>query len=131
MLVGSHGLERTGFTNDIELSVGVTDGSAGPDSYVGRLRRQLWAEFLQLSPDDPLLIDPIGAVAEFDRQAALGDRRVRRYWPHEVPDTWAMDQVYAIYEPEGRCGHNASGAVRVSKPAGPFQAASAASAIAG
>jgi len=103
MLVGSHGIERTGFTNDIELSVGVSDGTVGPQSYVGKLRRSLWGEFLQLSPDDPILTNVSTAIAEFERQAALGTTRVRHYYPRRASDSWAEERVYGIYEPEGRC----------------------------
>lgn len=104
MLVGSHGIEQTGWTNDIELSLGVTDGTAGPDSVVGKLRRKIWAEFLRLDPSDPVLRDPNTAIAEIERQAGLGEAsRIRRYYPIKMDDSWAEDQVYKIYEPDGRC----------------------------
>jgi len=107
MLVGSHGIERTGFTNDIEVSMGVTDGKVGPDSIVGKFRRQIWAEFLHLSEDDPKLVDPMAGIAELDRQAALGNLRVRKYYPRKAENSWLEDQVYGIYEPEGRCNKTA------------------------
>ena len=84
-------------------SIGVTDGSAGPGSFVGKLRRQVWGEFLQLDPEDPKLADPLAGVGEFERQAALGDARVRRYYPMKMGDSWAENEVYKIYEPDGRC----------------------------
>jgi phosphatidylserine/phosphatidylglycerophosphate/cardiolipin synthase-like enzyme len=103
MLVGSHGIEQTGWTNDIEVSLGVTDGTAGPDSIVGQYRRKIWAEFLKLDYDDPKLMHPSTAVDEFERQAALGNTSVRHYYPPHTSDTWRADQFYKMYEPEGRC----------------------------
>ena len=95
-----------GFSNDIEISIGVSDGTRGPNSIVGTLRRSVWAEFLMVERDDSILVDPIEGVKEWERQAALGDKRVRKYYPHDVKDTMIMDELYDLYEPEGRCdGH--------------------------
>lgn len=105
MLVGSHGLEEGGWTNDIELSVGVADGNTGPNSFVGRFRRALWGEHLQLPSNATVLEDPLAALGEWERQAATGTARVRRYWPRNQPDGYLEDKVYELYEPEGRCGH--------------------------
>lgn len=109
MIAGSTGIERTGFTNDIELSIGIFDPAfpnGGPDSFIGRLRRTLWAEHLRLSVDDPVLRDPLRAVGEWDRQAALtggASARVRPYWPHDLTWDVTMAAVYSVYEPDGRC----------------------------
>lgn len=103
MLVGSHGLERTGFTNDIEVSVGVSDGGTGPDSFVGQFRRRLWAEHLQMNASNPALMDPVSAIDLFDKLASSKLGRVRKYYPLPIRDSWAEDQVYEIYEPDGRC----------------------------
>jgi len=103
MLVGSHGIEQTGFTNDIEVSMAVVDGNTGPDSFVGSFRRQVWAEHLMLNASDRILRDPLDALGEFERQSDSGSARVRRYYPLDSPDTWAGDQVYNVYEPDGRC----------------------------
>ena len=62
---------QKGFTNDIEVSIGAADGSVGPDSIVGKFRRQIWAEFLHLSEDDPKLTDPMAGIAELDRLNSL------------------------------------------------------------
>jgi len=103
MLVGSHGVERTGWTNDVEVSIGVSDGTSGPDSFVGQFRRDIFAEHLQLHKDDAVLSDPLSAISEFGRQAATGTARVRQYSPLNKADSWAEDQVYLVYEPDGRC----------------------------
>jgi len=108
MLIGSHGLEKTGFTNDIEVSVGVSDLTSGPHSAVGQFRRRIFAEHLRLAPDDPVLGDPMAAIAEFDRQADTGTARVRHYYPEKRGDNWAEDRVYNLYEPDGRCHTNST-----------------------
>jgi len=107
MLVGSHGIERTGFTNDVEVSVGLTDGTEGPHSFVGAFRRAVWGEHLQLAPDSQLLMDPMAAIAEYEKQAATGNARVRSYYPLKKQDSFLEDRVYGIYEPDGRCGAKA------------------------
>lgn len=58
MITGSAGVERAGFTNDIEQNVGIFDPTAppGPRNWVGQFRRNIWAEHLMLdSPDNAIL----------------------------------------------------------------------------
>ena len=43
-----------------------------------------------------------------NRQAALGNQRVRKYYPRKAKDSWLEDKVYGIYEPEGRCNKTLS-----------------------
>jgi len=104
MLGGSHGIERTAFTNDIDLSIGVTDGTSGPDSFVGKLRRQIFAEYLMVDKDDARLSDPLTALGEFEKQAATGTARVRSYYPKKLESiSTASEAMYKLYEPDGRC----------------------------
>lgn len=104
MLIGSHGIERAAFTNDIDISVGISDGSSGPDSFVGRHRRKVWAEYLRLPEDDPRVVDVTAAIAEFHRQADQGTtNRVRNYYPDLGSNGWAEKAAFEVYEPEGRC----------------------------
>jgi hypothetical protein len=101
MIVGSHGIERTGFTNDIELSAAIADPEGG---HVGALRRRLWAEFLMMAEGDDLLGDWRDGLAEMERQADSGvEGRVRRYYPEEGRDGVLNNAVYEVYEPDGRC----------------------------
>ncbi|GMI30116.1 hypothetical protein TeGR_g7661 [Tetraparma gracilis] len=101
MIVGSHGIERTGFTNDIELSAAIADPEGG---HVGALRRRLWAEFLMMGEGDDLLGDWRDGLAEMERQADSGvEGRVRRYYPEEGRDGVLNNAVYEVYEPDGRC----------------------------
>ena len=106
MLVGSHGIERTGFTNDIELSIGVAEGGgeAGPNTVVGELRRRIWAEFLRIDEDDELLVDPMDGIKELVSQGKDGvENRIRTYYPEKGNDGYLNEAVYAVYEPDGRC----------------------------
>ena len=105
LLGGSHGIERTGFTNDVEVSIAVTDVTTGPDSFAGWARRRVWAEMLELNMNDPLLVDPIAGLQELRRQADQGTKRIRHYYPIDLGRnlSWAEEKAYSIYEPEGRC----------------------------
>jgi len=107
MLIGSHGIERTGITNDIELSIGVadTDGAKGPDTFTGTLRRKIWAEYLSTDEDDDILVDWRSGLKEMVRQADEGvANKIRHYSPEEGANGILNQAVYEIYEPEGRCG---------------------------
>jgi phospholipase D1/2 len=88
VVVGSHGMERAGFTNDIEVSVGIADAA-----FVTDLRTNLWAEHLGLPRDSPLLADPLVAIDEWQRQALTGVAKVRPYFPKNVPQSWVQDQL--------------------------------------
>jgi len=105
VIIGSHCMERVGFTNDIELSFGVYDsvGQSGPYSWVGTLRRNLWAEHLDLDINDTRLIDPIEALSYWESQAALGTALVRNYWPDVVEYEDYMGVILDIYEYNGLC----------------------------
>jgi phosphatidylserine/phosphatidylglycerophosphate/cardiolipin synthase-like enzyme len=78
--VGSANLNRRGFYSDGECNLmTVPEGlRASPDNPVRALRKQLWAEVLDLPPGigDPLLEDPIAASALFERSYFLGNRYV-------------------------------------------------------
>ena len=106
--MGSHGLERTGFTNDIEVSISVTGSVTAEDgaseSVVRNLRRRVWAEFLQLPAEDTRLDDPIAAIALMEEAAANGtSSRLRKYYPLAGSNGYAEQAVYGLYEPDGRC----------------------------
>jgi len=58
-----------------------------------------------LAANSTLLEDPLAAVEEWEKQAATGTARVRKYLPRAQADSWAEDQIYGLYEPEGRCSH--------------------------
>ncbi len=100
VIVGSYGIERAAFTNDQEMGMGICDPGF---RYVAELRRKEWAEHLQLKPDDPILDDPLTALAEWNRQADLKTRRVQHYFPKDVGKTWISDIFDAVYEADGRC----------------------------
>lgn len=106
-LIGSAGLERTAMTNDIDVGMLVADQGdvAGPTSFVGKLRRTLWAEYLGLgSPDDPLLFDVGASIREMERQAEAQTGMLRKYWPEVIEGSFWQLQFYQLLEPEGRCG---------------------------
>lgn len=67
------------FTNDHDLSIGVFSPSteAGPDTFAGKLRRRIWAEFLLTTPDDPQLQDPFDGIALLSQHADDGLRPLR------------------------------------------------------
>eukprot|EP00013_Stygamoeba_regulata_P020984 CAMPEP_0177651442 /NCGR_PEP_ID=MMETSP0447-20121125/12550_1 /TAXON_ID=0 /ORGANISM="Stygamoeba regulata, Strain BSH-02190019" /LENGTH=535 /DNA_ID=CAMNT_0019154523 /DNA_START=179 /DNA_END=1786 /DNA_ORIENTATION=+ len=131
VIVGSAGIERAGFTNDIEMSIGIFDaGEAGSNTaaataatvtgsiraasqwdatlparapFAQKLRTRLWSEFLSLPADDPRVVSVDLAVEEFERQAANGTGCVRHYYPTETGDHFYYRALYDVYEPEGRC----------------------------
>jgi hypothetical protein len=78
MSIGSANVDRRGFYHDGELQVfsvpePLKASTANP---VAALRRQIWAEILNLplSTAGPLLADPHDAAAMFDRSPLLGNR---------------------------------------------------------
>jgi len=101
-LVGSAGVERASFTNDNEVSIAVES-----KTWVQKLRKKIFAEFLLLDPSDPVLESPDSAFGEWMRQADLGTERVRHYNPNGdvgLVNKWLSDGIYNFVEPDGRCG---------------------------
>ena len=75
--IGSANLNRRGLCHDGEIAAfGVPQQlKASPDNPVAALRRELWAEMLDLPASaKPLLEDPIAGARLFDRSPALGNR---------------------------------------------------------
>lgn len=100
-VVGSAGVERTGFTNDAELSLAVHSSAFATD-----LRRRMFAELLLLRPEDPKLATPESAWVEWMRQADDAQQRVRHYTPSDslhVSERPIASLIYNMLEPDGRC----------------------------
>jgi phosphatidylserine/phosphatidylglycerophosphate/cardiolipin synthase-like enzyme len=77
--VGSANLNRRGFYHDGECNTFVVpEALRGGSNPVRALRKQLWADMLDLPPSivDPLLDDPLSASALFDRSWFYGNRYV-------------------------------------------------------
>merc|ERR1719188_841770 len=95
-LVGSTGVEEVGFTNDAELSIAIESAD-----FVSELRRKMFAEYLQLSPDDALLETPHATHQELLRQADDNTRRVRHFNPAKsisVAEKVVAEALYAFVE---------------------------------
>jgi phosphatidylserine/phosphatidylglycerophosphate/cardiolipin synthase-like enzyme len=113
-IIGSAGVEQSGMTNDLDMSVGVCDPTT-----VKRFRKQLWSEHLNLPPDTPILDDPLYAIHKVwpgtANQTPPG--RVRRYWPDAVEYYSYYKHIFEIFEP---CGLLDQGACQqyASMPAG-------------
>jgi phosphatidylserine/phosphatidylglycerophosphate/cardiolipin synthase-like enzyme len=80
-VIGSPNVNRRGMSHDTELAAAVVDGDIvdGVCRYARDLRRRLWGEHLNVAPTDPVVADPILAVAEWERQAAAASFRVRHH----------------------------------------------------
>ena len=78
MSIGSANVDRRGFYHDGEIQTFTVPGQlkAGPGNPVAALRRQIWAEILDLplATAGPLLDDPRAARALFERSPLLGNR---------------------------------------------------------
>jgi phosphatidylserine/phosphatidylglycerophosphate/cardiolipin synthase-like enzyme len=105
MTVGSDNLNLRSWTHDSELTAAVVD----PDGELpGRLRRMLWAEHLNLDPDDPRLADPGDGGGLWRSRTAEQDSRAR---PHEIDridgvKRWYAAPAYrALHDPDGRPRH--------------------------
>lgn len=76
--IGSANLNRRGLCHDGELTAFSVPQQlkSAPDNPVAALRRELWAEMLDLplATAGPLLEDPIAAARLFDRSPLLGNR---------------------------------------------------------
>merc|ERR1712151_389615 len=100
-LVGSTGIERTAFTNDADLSVGVYS-----QEFVPQLRRKMFSEWLSLPAEHETLSTENSSFTEWLRQADLGTRRVRHYMPKRdlsYEATALAPMVYRFLEADGRC----------------------------
>lgn len=97
-IVGSAGAEQSGMTNDLDMSVGIFD----PATVTG-IRKQLWSEHLNLSPEDPRLDHPISAIERLWPAIAGGQPpgRVRSYWPDDVEWYSYYRDVFEVFEPCG------------------------------
>jgi phospholipase D1/2 len=97
-IIGSAGVEQSGMTNDLDMSLGVYDPSV-----VSGFRKQLWSEHLNLSPTDPALADPLHAIKTVWPASAAPEKlgRVRRYWPEEVEFHAYYKYVFEVFEPCG------------------------------
>jgi len=100
MITGSFGIERSGLTNDLEMGLGIYDPNG---NFVKESRKKIWAEHLILNENDPILNDPIMAIAEWDKQGKEGNKRVRHYFPPNMSKTLLSDMFYQVYEVDGRC----------------------------
>lgn len=101
MTFGSDNLNVRSWTHDSELTCAVVDTE-------GRLPREvrasLWAEHLDLPPDDPRLLDLDGATALWAERAADGGR-VREHVPPPVSGLdrlWARPAYRFLLDPDGR-----------------------------
>jgi phospholipase D1/2 len=104
-IIGSAGVEQSGMTNDLDMSVGLYNPAA-----VKQIRKQLWSEHLNLDPDSPSLDDPLSAIRkvwpEVAERKELG--RVRRYWP-DATNFWSYYlNIFEVFEPcglvdQGKC----------------------------
>eukprot|EP00697_Spironema_sp_BW2_P008767 gnl/Spiro4/2346_TR1127_c0_g1_i1.p1 gnl/Spiro4/2346_TR1127_c0_g1~~gnl/Spiro4/2346_TR1127_c0_g1_i1.p1 ORF type:complete len:560 (-),score=110.81 gnl/Spiro4/2346_TR1127_c0_g1_i1:56-1708(-) len=106
MIVGSSGMELSGFTNDVECSVGIYDSThdeGSKDNFVTQFRRREWSEYLGINATDPRLEDPVSSVKLWYSVADSGTAFVRRYEPKQVPSSFMADMVYNFYELDGRC----------------------------
>ena len=73
-IIGSAGVEQSGMTNDLDMSVGIYDPAA-----VKQIRKHLWSEHLNLDPDN--VNDPLHAIRNLWPKAAEQLGRVRRFGP--------------------------------------------------
>mmetsp|Transcript_150050 Transcript_150050/g.364522 ORF Transcript_150050/g.364522 Transcript_150050/m.364522 type:complete len:546 (-) Transcript_150050:70-1707(-) len=98
-IVGSAGIERAGFTSDLDLAVGLRGGGL-----VRSLRRRLWAEHLDVEEADPRLDEPAAAARLWEERAESPEARVARYFPEGPMESyWLLEEAYGLYEPDGRC----------------------------
>jgi phospholipase D1/2 len=95
-IIGSAGAERSGMTNDIDMSVGIYDAKT-----VTGIRKQLWSEHLNLNFDDHCLDDPLVAIKTVWPREAASCGRVRKYWPQDVPFWDYYRDIFEMFEPCG------------------------------
>ena len=95
-IIGSAGIEQSGMTNDVDMSVSVYDPAA-----VNRFRKALWSDHLGLAPDDPTLDDPIHAIEAVWPAVAGQNGRARAYWPEDVEHHLDYRAIFDLFEPCG------------------------------
>jgi phosphatidylserine/phosphatidylglycerophosphate/cardiolipin synthase-like enzyme len=100
-IIGSAGAERSGMTNDIDMSVGIYDAKT-----VTGIRKQLWSEHLNLNVDDHSLDDPLDAIKTVWPREAASRGRVRKYWPQEVQFWDYYRDIFGMFEPCGYGGQS-------------------------
>jgi phosphatidylserine/phosphatidylglycerophosphate/cardiolipin synthase-like enzyme len=100
MVIGSCGLERSGFTNDLVMMAGICDPS---NQFVKKYRKKIWAEHLRLEDDNPILEDPMDSLKEWIRQADTKKARVQHYFPKNTGKSILEDLYLSLYETDGRC----------------------------
>ena len=71
--------------------------------FVASLRRSLWATMLETTSDDPVLADPIAAIAAMDKIVKTGDAARLRYFRPQDHGHFFSSTLYGIVEPDGRC----------------------------
>ncbi len=105
--IGSANLNRRGLLHDGEITAFSVPQAlrASPDNPVAALRRELWAEMLDLpiGTADALLQDPIAAARLFDRSPLLGNRftefgalPVKLMWDATGGDAIVMNVLRAL-----------------------------------
>ena len=102
MTCGSDNLNMRSWTHDSEVTCAVVD----PDGSLPRdFRIALWAEHLDLPPDDPRLLDTSTACALWAERASRSGSRVRE---HQLPRLsrgarlWAGPAYRTLFDPDGR-----------------------------
>jgi phospholipase D1/2 len=95
-IIGSAGVEQSGMTNDLDMSLGIYDPAV-----VACFRKWLWWEHLKVSPDDPDIKDPVHGILSVWPDVAKKQGRVRRYWPEEVEYHWYYPYIFKVFEPCG------------------------------
>jgi len=98
-IIGSAGIEQSGLTNDIDMSISISD-----HDLVKKIRKQLWAEHLNLSSANEMadLDDPLYGMRYLWPKVSREKGRVRAYWPHEIAHRDIYDVIFNIFEP---CGY--------------------------
>jgi phosphatidylserine/phosphatidylglycerophosphate/cardiolipin synthase-like enzyme len=95
-IIGSAGVEQSGMTNDLDMSVGIYD----PD-VVKHMRKQIWAEYLNVDDNDPRLDDPIGALNTLWLPSSENMGRVRAYHPNDIEYHSVYSLIFHAWEPCG------------------------------
>jgi phosphatidylserine/phosphatidylglycerophosphate/cardiolipin synthase-like enzyme len=102
MTCGSDNFNRRSWTHDSEATAAVVDR----DGKLPReLRLQLWAEHLQVAPDDPRMLDLAEATSLWRERAESPESRISIHRPAGVgPATalWAVPLYRTVYDPDGR-----------------------------
>jgi hypothetical protein len=100
-IIGSGGGERSGMTNDVDMSLGIYDLKT-----VKGIRKQLWSEHLNLDGDDPCLDDPLDAIKTVWPRKAASCGRVRKYWPKPIQLCETYKYIFEMFESCGFGGQS-------------------------